>query len=635
MPLIAVSNLKKMFGSRLIFEGVSFEVNARDKVGFVGVNGSGKTTLFCILEGVESHDEGNIRKDRHARIGAMAQAIQNMESSAYASVLEVFSGLIEAERELDAVNRAIGSGAGELNKLIARQNKLREEYEANGGMTFRSRARSALLGLGFSPAMLDMPLSSMSGGECNKVQLAKVLLSQANLLLLDEPTNHLDIRSVEWLEDFLRGYGGAFIVISHDRYFLDKVTDKTMELKNGRVSMGAGNYSRFLELKGGEQEAIRRRAFHIKKEIRRIGGIVEQQKRWGREKNLITARSKLKQMERLEATLVEPDQIAPSIRFHFAVKEAGGNDALIIRDLKKSYEKPVFQDVSMHIRRGERVFLLGPNGCGKTTLLRILMREERADAGSFFMGINVEAGYYDQAMSDLDDEKTVLDEVWNAFPALRQTGIRNALAAFLFRGDDVQKKIGMLSGGEKARVQLLKLMLSGANLLLLDEPTNHLDIASREALEDALHAYEGSMLVITHDRYLVNRLADRILYMTKDGLCEYIGGYDDFINARAKEQDERPALEEEDKKPNAYRAQKERVGAINRAKGELGRAEARIEAMEAEIERMEGELALPHIASDYLKTMEISSEAARMRGELDGLYAEWEAISVKLERLTD
>lgn len=643
MPVLAAHHIKKSFVERLLFEDISFEINEKDKVGLVGVNGCGKTTLFRILLGQEQPDEGTIYKNRGARVVSMAQSIENTDTSVYEATLAVFAPLMELEAAMEEVNAALEHAPEkELDALVRRQHSLRERYEDGGGLTFRSHTRAALLGLGFTEAELQKPLSNMSGGERNKAQLARVLLSGANLLLLDEPTNHLDIDAIAWLEEYLRGYTGAFIVISHDRYFLDAVTNRTMEIKNTRFFLSEGNYTRHMELMADEQEMLRRKYLNTQKEIRRIESIVEQQRRWGQERNFITAASKQKQADRLRATLVAPERETEGIRFRFHADEVGGNDVLIAEGLSKAYEAPVFRNVALHVRRGERVFLLGPNGCGKTTLLRVLMRKERPDAGTFYFGAKVRPGYYEQHMTGLDDALSALEEVREAYPRMDDTAIRTALAAFLFRGDDVHKELGLLSGGERARVQLLKLMLSGANLLLLDEPTNHLDIASREALERALEEYDGTLLIVTHDRYLVDRLADRVLYLTGEGVEEYIGGYTEFLAERARRamlheaHAQQPFQEEAAAaKQNDYRAKKERQSALNRAAGEVRRAEERVAAAEEELAALEAELALPDVASDYKKASELARTADEKRQALEGLYRKWEEAQAHLEELEE
>ena len=634
MALIAASGISKSYSSRMLFEGVSFEIAPRDKVGLVGVNGCGKTTLFRILTGEESPDAGAVMKHREAKLGYMLQNVENTSATLYESAVEAFDGLIRMEEELERISADISKGKGDISALISRQQTLNERYQREGGLTFRSRVRSTLTGLGFTEEELSKPLSDMSGGQRNKAQLAKMLLSGAELLLLDEPTNHLDIKSIAWLEDFLRGYPNAFMVISHDRYFLDRVTNRTLEIKNGRLFSSNGNYSRHIELMSSNNEILRRHYLNQKKEIRRLEGVVEQQRRWGRAHNFITAEAKQKQIERLKAELVEPERDTASIHFRFTARETGGNDVLITENIAKAYDKPVFSGASMHIRKGERVFLLGPNGCGKTTLMKIITGKETADTGSVRLGAKVQPGYYEQTMASLDPKSTALEEIHNSYPNMDLTDVRTALAAFLIRGDDVFKEISTLSGGEKARVQLLKLMLSGANLLLLDEPTNHLDISSREALENALDEYDGTMLIVTHDRYLVNRLADRVLYMESDGLTEYIGGYDDYLEASERRIKEAPVQEIKAEKPNSYKAQKERQSLINRASGEVRRAEERIAQAEEKLEGINALLSSPDISTDYVRSAALAKEAEEQRQIVEELYAAWEQAQQKLDELT-
>lgn len=636
MPLLAVSNIKKSFVERTLFEGISFEIDASDKVGLVGANGCGKTTLFNILSKRDVPDEGSVYISRDAVIGTMQQHTDDGENTLFESVLSVFSYLEQIERKLDEINAELERGEGSIDALIAKQHRLNEEYERQGGLTYKSRARAAALGLGFTEDDLSRPMSSFSGGQRNKVQLARLLLSEANLLLLDEPTNHLDIESVEWLEDFLRSYRKAFIVISHDRYFLDKVTDKTIEIKDRTIYATNGNYSRHIEKRATDREIQMRQYLNTQKEIRRIYGIVEQQRRWGQERNFVTAASKLKQIERLKSTLVEPERDLATVHFGFSAREISGNDVLMAHGIRKSYvDKHVLNGIDLHVLKGERIFIVGANGCGKTTLLRILARTERPDAGYFNFGANVEAAYYDQTLSQLNDGNTVLNEAWDDhYLTMTQTQIRSTLAAFLFRGDDIEKKVGCLSGGEKARLQLLKLMLSKANLLLLDEPTNHLDIASREALERALENYGGTMIVVTHDRYLINRLADKVLYMDNGVVSEHIGGYDELMEDLERKKVE-TVVEAEAQRPrqNDYRAQKERQSAINRQKGEVRRSEERIAALEGEIAAMEKELAKPTVASDYKKAGELSAKIDSRRAELNGLYEAWDEAQRKLDEM--
>lgn len=628
MALLSASNLNKSFGTDLVFRNASFEIQENDRVGLVGVNGSGKTTLFKILTRELDADSGNIYKANATVLGYMEQHVcRDLERSAYSEVLTVFSDLLAMEKELEEINLALQ--AHPTDALIERQALLNDQFVRLGGLTCRARARSTLLGLGFDDAQMGMPIGVLSGGQKAKLQLAKMLLCGANLLLLDEPTNHLDITSVEWLEDFLRAYSGAFIVISHDRYFLDRITNRTFEMENHKLTLYKGNYTNYLRQKEEDNLAVQRKYENTTKEIHRLEGIVAQQRQWNREKNIKTAESKLKMIERLESTLERPDEEVESIHFDFGIRQRGGNDVLMVDDLALSFDnKQLFQHVNMHIRRGERVFLIGPNGCGKTSLLKTLLGIHSPTKGEVRFGAGIETGYYDQIQEGLHPEKTVLDEIWDSYPQMTQTEIRNALAVFLFKGEDVFKSVSALSGGERARVLLLRLMLSRDNFLLLDEPTNHLDIGSCEALETALQSYEGTLLIVSHDRYLINKIADRVYYLDETGVKEYIGNYDSYL-----EKAKAVAVQETQKaapKVNEYKLRKEREAAIRKDRAAVRRLEAQIEETEQAIAEAEAELENPEIVSDYQAMLELSKKLEELKAKNEELFLEWSTLSEKL-----
>ncbi len=633
MALLSVQKLAKSFGERSLFSDVSFDVEKKDHIGLIGANGMGKSTLFRMLEGNMRPDSGGIHKAKLLRIRTLEQLPSLAPGqSVYDLALEVFAPLLAMEQELNELAAEFLKPEANHADLVRRQNTLQERYQDEGGLTCRSRAQAALRGLGFSEEELFLPATALSGGQLNKVMLARVLLCEADLLLLDEPTNHLDILAVEWLESYLKAYTGAFIVISHDRYFLDQITGKTMELCEAGFFVSPGNYSRHVELRMSEKEFAMRKYKNTQKEIRRIYGIVEQQRRWNRERNIKTAESKLKQIEKLKATLIEPEKEDASIRFSFHAAEPGGNDVLLVNGLGMAYgEKRLFDSVDMQVRKGERVFLLGPNGCGKTTLLNILSGRQAPVKGDSMLGAGVRLEYYEQNMRGMREENTVLQEVWDAYPRLNRTDIHSALAAFLFRGDEVYKTIGVLSGGERARVQLLKLMLSGANLLLLDEPTNHLDIASKEALEKALEDFEGALLVVTHDRYLVNRLADRVLFMDSNGVRETIGGYDAFLQALAERPGEVAA--EKERPQNEYSLKKSRQVELARMRGRVSALEKEVAEEESRIAELAELLAQPAVMQDYQQAGELSAEIERKRADLEGLFAKWEQAAGEMETL--
>ena len=638
MASLSLHNLRMDFIERNLFSNVCFDVEKGDKFGFIGANGVGKTTLFRIINGEMSPTDGNVFMSKDTVLGYMEQhACNHPDRNVFDELLSVFSYLEDYERELKTLeikieqmnNRSV-SDADELNALIERQTALLEEYQNNGGLTYKSRTRSSLLGLGFKESDFTMPTGKLSGGQRSKLSLAKLLLSKANMLLLDEPTNHLDIDSVNWLEGFIREFKGSMIIISHDRYFLDNVTNKTIELEHGKIRCYKGNYSEFIKKKESDDEALRNKYENDLKEIKRIEGIVEQQKRWGRERNFITAESKQKEADRIKAQLVTPESELETIRMNFNIKRETGNDVLICENLAKAFgEKHLFDNVNIHIRKGERVFIIGSNGCGKTTLFNILTCKTASDTGEVRYGSNVDLGYFDQMQNNLNLEKTAIDEIWDTFPNMTQTQVRSALGSFLFKGDEVFKPLNKMSGGERARVSLLKLMLDGSNFLLLDEPTNHLDSASREQLEDNLKNYEGTMLVISHDRYFINKLADRVLVMEKHGLKEYLGNYDNYAEKVKNQSSEISEVnqEKESKGKNDYQLQKQKQAEERKRKTQLAKTEKLIEQLEVEIEETNTLLQSEEVISNYEKLMELTEKLEDLNIQLENAYDLWGELS--------
>lgn len=641
MIVLSGNDISVSFGGETLFHDVNFRLEENGRAGLVGVNGCGKTTLMHVINGRQEAETGGISKAAGIKLGCMEQyVIRDDNITLYDEVLEIFRPLIDAENELADIAVAIDTG-DHSEQTLSRQMQLQERFERDGGLTYKSMTSSALAGLGFSEEDFGKPISVMSGGQKSKAQLAKLLLSGSNILLLDEPTNHLDITACEWLEKFLTEYKGAYIVISHDRYFLDKVTNTTFEMENKTLHEYKGNYTRYLDLKAEAREAQQRVYDRTVKEINRIEGIVEQQKRWGQEHNFITAASKQKQADRLKETLEKPEELPETIKFSFRAKDGGANDALTAKNLSKSFDGvTVFRNAGLDIKRNTTTFILGENGCGKTTLLKILMGQYQPDNGEFKLGNNIQCGYYDQAQTDLDPSKTVLDEVWDKYPRMTQTEVRSALAQFLFKGEDVFKNVGKLSGGEKARVSLLKLMLSKANMLLLDEPTNHLDIHSREALENALANYGGTLLIVSHDRYLINKLADRIVWLDKNGTVNIDGNYDRYIELKAaKEQAEQTNLAVQAKavteaKKNDYKERKERESTLRKLNGALKRCEQAIEDVEAKTAELAQQMSQPEIATDYEKTSKLAEEIASLKEKEEALTAEWMELSEQIEAFT-
>lgn len=637
MPALSVRNLTMTFIERNLFTDVSFDVEERDKVGFIGANGVGKTTLFKILNGEISPVSGTVTFSKNVRPGYMEQhACNNPRADVYHELLSVFDYLSDMETEISALAHQIDNKSGNLDKLVERQTMLIEQFERAGGLTYKSRTRSALLGLGFSENDFTMPVGNLSGGQRSKLCLAKLLLSQSNMLLFDEPTNHLDIDAIAWLEGFLRDFKGAMIIISHDRYFLDNVTNKTIELEHNRAMVYTGSYSEFVKKKESVNESLKNKYEHDLKEIKRIEGIVEQQKRWGQAHNFITAASKQKEADRIKDQLVAPESELETMRMHFEPRCESGNDVLICKNLAKSFDdKQLFKNVDIHIRKGERVFLIGGNGCGKTTLFRILMGKTPMDSGEYDYGANVEIGYFDQMQQNLDLSKTALNEVWDTFPNMTQTEVRSALASFLFKGDEVFKPLSKMSGGERARVSLLKLMLKGSNFLLLDEPTNHLDASSREELEKTLLDYSGTMLIVSHDRYFINKIADRILLLTNNGVKEYLGNYDYYLERTTAEKSGAvPTENKKDKKEktqNDYFLQKQKQSEERKRQTKLKKAEAEIERLDEEIAKTQELLSSEEVAADYEKLMELSKLLEDLQKQQEEQYEIWEELESMAE----
>lgn len=630
MALLNIKGGRKYFGDVRLFDNLNFHIDEGQKCGLVGANGAGKTSLFKVITGEMELDSGDIYISPSASLGYLKQNIEYAsEKTVLEEVMEEFSQLSEMEASLEQIRLALEKEPNEA--LIKKQDMLMTEYESAGGFLYKSRARGALIGLGFSENDFDRRFSSLSGGEKTRLLLARLLLGRHKLLLLDEPTNHLDMASVRWLEGFLRSYSGSYIVISHDRYFLDRTTDVTLGLSNGRITSYTGNYSDFIRKKEAD-DAAKAKSYALKqKEIKRIEGIIAQQKQWNRERNIKTAQSKQKMIDRIAATMETPEEQTAAINFSFNAKE-GANEVLTISGIKKSFgSNVILSGADLNIYKGERVFLLGDNGCGKTTLLKMIMGAEKPDFGAIRLGNGIYIGYYEQQHTNLSDSKTVFDEIADAYPKLDRTFIRSSLAAFLFRNDDCFKLIGSLSGGEKARVLLCKIMLSDSNFLILDEPTNHLDIFSKEALEDALKSYSGTILAVSHDRYFINALADKIYKMENHTLTLYNGNYDYFLE---KSQETEPEKKAELRSGGEdYKKKKESEAARRKAASRLKKAEDAIADVEQRIAKLD-ELLFSPDAADISKAMAWHNEKEEAAKELSDLYSEWEAASDEMGKFT-
>ncbi len=637
--LLTANGISKHFGEKVLFENLNFNIDETSKIGFIGSNGAGKTTLFRILTGEEDCD-GVLVKNSALKVGYMEQTVpeageeDDSAVSAYDYTLSVFSRLLEIERNLEEIQHKIVLD-GDIEALIKRQDELNNEYLRSDGMTFRAKTRSMLLGLGFSEEELEYPLSKLSGGQKTRLGLARALLSDANLLLLDEPTNHLDIAAITFLEEFLQSFNRSFIVISHDRYFLDKVTNTTFELENGTLTAYSGNYSVFVRKKEAAKEAAKRKYDNTVAEIKRIEGIIEQQKRWNRERNIKTAEHKQKSIDRLEKNMEKPFENDSRIIFRFPISKRSGNDVLTVTELSKSYgSKALFKNASFEIKRGDRVFLLGANGCGKSTLYNIIKGVVPPDSGLVKTGANIDEAFYDQNRSDMSGEKTVIDTLWDEYPRMTQTEIRNNLAAFLFCGDEVFKTVDCLSGGEKARLALLSVMLTGANFLLLDEPTNHLDIAAREALEKAIEEYDGTVFIISHDRYLINKLSTKLLVFENESINTYNFSYDEYIEYKKANKDsgvKQKAVQKETSSGIDYRRQKELQSSIRRLETKIKKLEAEISESENKVSALNDEI--NNSGSDFEKIVELSALLKNEEENLENNMSLWEEATEELEKL--
>jgi len=626
MSLLTAQNLTFGFLDGVLFKGAAFKVEENDKIGLIGANGTGKTSLFKLIIGEYSPNEGGVVRGKDVRIGYMEQYLEcDDNQTLYNEALTVFSDVARMEEELEGINEKLLS---ESNiKLIEKQVKLTEEIERRDGLVYKAKTKSALLGLGFSESDLNLKVNSLSGGQRSKLSLCKLLLSNTNLLLLDEPTNNLDIDAVNWLEDFLIKYKGAVIVVSHDRYFLDKITTSTMEISHKKLTLTTGNYTVFQRLKAERELTIEREYEKTITEIKRIEGIIEQQKRFNQARNYITIASKEKQIDRLKETLVVPDKALKSVHFSFKTDVRTGDEVVKVHDLAKSFpDKKLFSNFNLSVFREDRVFLLGPNGCGKSTFLKILNKEVNQDSGTFCFGSNVKIGYFDQNIDKLHSDKTVLDEVWDMYRFMTETEIRSALAMFLFCGEDVYKKVSLLSGGERAKISLLKIMLSKPNFLILDEPTNHLDITSREVLENALLDFDGTMLVVSHDRYFINKLANKTVYLTHDGAVNIDGNYDNYLLFRennavneAKTTEKKPVI-------NDYKLRKEKASNERKRKTRISKLETEIDLTENKISALEEEISTPEISADYEKLLEFTNNLNNLRTNLENMYSEWEEL---------
>ena len=630
MIILALQDVRKSFGTHEVLKSVSFTLQEGERMGMVGVNGSGKSTLMKIIAGLESADSGSVNIQKGLRLGYLAQ---QGELTGEETVLETLESVFEPQRRMEAEMRALeqemavsGTDPEALRILGGKYDALTREFERSNGYGWRSSVQGVLAGLKLRDYQ-DMKTGLLSGGERTRLCLGRMLLTEPDLLLLDEPTNHLDLKSIAWLEEYLAAFRGAVIVISHDRYFLDRVCGRMAELLMGSVETYDGNYTEYLEKRTAVYE-IRMKAWQLQqKEIARQEAIIEMYRRFNREKSIKAAESRQKRLDKIER--LEKPQEENQVRFRFETRRRTGDDVLITEGLRKGYgERVLFSDLKMHVRAGDRIALIGDNGTGKSTLLKCLTGEEKPDGGSIRWGTGVDLGYYDQHQAGLHENKTVLDEVWDRFPRMEQYEVRGALGLFLFTGDDVFVPVSTLSGGEKGRVALTELMLRKDNVLLLDEPTNHLDMDSREVLEDALSGFPGTIIAVSHDRYFINRFAEKVWVLDGQEIREYLGNYDSYFMKVSRDQEPdgnapqqtRTALEKEKRKS---REEEKRAKEL---KEKLKALEQAIARAEEEAGRLEKELADPETWKDPDAAAETTRRYNALKAETEDLYEQYDAL---------
>ncbi len=631
MILLSLQGVKKSFGTNEVLRDASLVLQDGQRMGLVGVNGCGKSTLMKIIAGLETADDGTIIMQKGIRLGYLAQQGMVDESKTVLEEMEsVFEPVMRMEEELRSLECQMAEAVEDealLHRLGSRYDQLTRTFEKSNGFGWRSTVQGVLAGLGFRKEQQSQPAKLLSGGERTRLCLARMLLTEPDLLLLDEPTNHLDLKSIAWLEDYLRTYRGAVLLVSHDRYFMDHVCDRMCELLLGTTECYDGNYTAYMAQRAQRFE-IRMKAYEMQqKEIARQQAIIARYRRFNREKSIRAAESREKRLEKMDR--LEKPQDESAIHFRFDCRRRTGEDVLMVDELKKGFDQRVlFDHVKMHLRAGDRVALIGDNGVGKSTLFKCLIGEEKPDGGTIRLGAGVDIGYYDQHQAHLHENKTVLDEVWDDFRRLDQTEVRGALGMFLFTGDDVLMPISTLSGGEKGRVALTKLMLRKDNLLLLDEPTNHLDMDSREVLEDALEGFPGTILAISHDRYFINRFANKVCVLENGGIREYLGNYDDYYEkiTRLQEPDgDAPQVTKTamDKEKRRSREEEKR---LREKKAALKQAEEAIAKAEEEAEAMEHQLSQPDTYQDAEKAAALAKAYQQKKDEIDELYRQWEAL---------
>ncbi|MBO4846797.1 MAG: ABC-F family ATP-binding cassette domain-containing protein [Lachnospiraceae bacterium] len=646
--IISCNNINKTYIDNHVLKDVSFHLNEGDKAALIGANGCGKTTLLKIIMGIEHPDSGSVTFSKDLSVGYLPQnALLDSQRSMYDEVLSVKQDMIDMEKDIDDISHAMGEAQGdELDQLIHRHTKLLSEFEDKGGYIYKSEVRGVLLGLGFDESQFSQTVDTLSGGQKTRVALAKLLLDSPDLIILDEPTNHLDMSSVTWLENYLLNIRKSVFIVSHDRYFLDRIVGKVIEIEAGVSTTYEGNYSAYSVKKEMLRNAAMNAYIKQQAQIEHQEAVIEKLRSFNREKSIKRADSRVKALSKIDR-LEKPVELNDDMQLTLTPRVESGKDVLHVEGLSKAFgDNKLFSDISFDLRRGEHVAIIGDNGTGKTTLLKILNEAETADNGRYSLGSKVCVGYYDQEHHVLNDDNNIFEEISDAYPNLNNTEIRNVLAAFLFTGEDVFKKISSLSGGEKGRVSLAKLMLSEANLLILDEPTNHLDITSKEILESALNNYEGTLLYVSHDRYFINRTADRILELKNHSFTEYVGNYDYYLEkkdtitdfassvADSKNNETSKAVTESESKLD-WKAQKEHQAVLRKIQNRLNDVEKKIETLEEKKESLEAALADPVNSYNSAKLNDLTAQLAEVDEKLLTLMDDWEQVSQELEEANE
>lgn len=632
--ILSCNNISKSFGTDVIIKSCSFNIEDHEKAAIVGINGAGKSTLLKIITGIEPADTGLVTLAKDKTLGYLAQQ-QNLgsDNTIYDELLSVKQYILDMEKELRSIEKRMNTADGdELENLMKKYSDLNHRFEMENGYAYKSEITGVLKGLGFSEEDFTLNVNTLSGGQKTRVALGRLLLAKPDIILLDEPTNHLDMESIRWLENYLLNYNGAVLIVAHDRYFLDKIVSKIIELDNGVATVFSGNYTDYAAKKAILRNMKLKEYLNQQREIKHQEDVITKLKQFNREKSIKRAESREKMLDKIEI-IDKPQELNDKMNIKLEPNVVSGNDVLTISGLSKSFDDvTLFDNIDIEIKRGERVALIGNNGTGKTTILKLINGIIEPDSGSIYLGAKVNIGYYDQEHHVLDPDKTIFDEIRDAYPDLNNTQIRNTLAAFLFTNEDVFKYIRDLSGGENGRVSLAKLMLSNANFLILDEPTNHLDIVSKEILENALNNYTGTVLFVSHDRYFINAAATRIIELSNKTVVNYIGNYDYYLEKRdilsakpintVSSADIEHAKKAADSKAS-WQEEKVKQAQLKKIKNELKRTEERIANIEERIDKLDNMYADPAISSDTAKLMEIHTEKEELSKELDKLYDRW------------